>query len=151
MWYLSGVNLRPATMADARFLYELRMDPLTRVNSVRPGIIPWEEYREEIADKIANELVLIAEVDGAPAGTVRVDLDNFMTWLVHADFRGNGVGKQMVQMAAKPGHMALVKRTNIASRKIAEAAGFALLEDGEMQTWIRSRSIRAPDSGPAGR
>jgi hypothetical protein len=43
----------------------------------------------------------------------------------------------MIAAAARPGHLAHIKRQNVASQKIATAAGFVLAEDGELQLWVK--------------
>ena len=35
-------TLRPATLDDAMFLFEVRNDPLTRQNSINEDAVPWD-------------------------------------------------------------------------------------------------------------
>jgi RimJ/RimL family protein N-acetyltransferase len=71
----------------------------------------------------------VAEIDGAPVGTARVDSENFgyeLSWTVSPAMRGSGIGKAMIAWLAKSmpeSIRAEIKVGNIASIRIAEEAG----------------------------
>lgn len=134
--------LRPATTDDAETLFAWRNDPETRANSVNSKPVPWNDHFDWLMASIANPNrdLLVAEVEGAPVGTVRLDRgeETELSWTVGRHYRGKGVGKQMVQLACPNGPtIAKIKATNIASQRIAEFAGFKLVEDGDLQLWKR--------------
>jgi RimJ/RimL family protein N-acetyltransferase len=120
--------LRPARMEDAAILFAWRNDPQTRANSLSEDKVWWPEHVAWL--RCALDKVLIAEQDGKPVGTVRIETE--LSWIVAPEHRGRGIGRQMLALVAGT---ARIKRTNIASQKIAEAAGFSLVEDGEVQLW----------------
>ena len=143
---MSQMNLRPATMEDACRLFEWRNDIQTRKNSIDMDEVPWEDHVEWLRKSLSSptRTLMIAERDGVPVGTVRIDREGFrasqLSWTVAPDFRGSGVGREMVSHFADvlTGKLiAYIKRENIASQRIAEATGFRLEQDGELQVWVR--------------
>lgn len=132
------MKLRPATMDDAELLFAWRNDPETRANSVSTEEVAWADHIAWLSESLEDPRreLLIAEVAGAPVGTLRIDDSQVLSWTVAPHARGTGVGKRMVALVAKHGHRAQIRRENIASRRIAEAAGFRLVTDGEIQEWV---------------
>lgn len=126
-------------MEDAAILFRWRNDPVTCANFISSEPVSWPEHREWLSKVLRNPAreLFIAEEGGAPVGTVRIDDGGKdLSWTVAPEHRGNGVGKRMVALAAKPGHIARIKRSNTASQKVAEYAGFTLVRDGELQEWV---------------
>lgn len=125
------LRLRPAMMRDAEFLLACRNDPVTvragyASHTVAPG-----EHRRWLAGSLDNphRSLYLAEVNGIPAGSLRVDSqdgENLLSWTVAPACRGRGVGKAMVRLAVDSldGPVrAEIKIENLASARIAEAAG----------------------------
>src|SRR4051794_32881053 len=83
------VTLRPARAGDAPLLLAWRNDPETRRWSFSQGEVTAAEHAAWLAARLQDPatLLLVAEVDGAPAGQVRVD-------------RADGVG--VVSIAVAP-------------------------------------------------
>ncbi len=85
-----------------------------------------------------NRKLYVAEMDGNPVGTVRLDKDPTgyeISWTVSPTSRNSGVGKAMVNLAAREiiePIRAEIKIGNKASMRIAEAAGmiFEREDDG---------------------
>jgi RimJ/RimL family protein N-acetyltransferase len=125
------LRLRPASLDDAELLLEWRNDLSTREASHNTAPICIDEHIEWLKRILANENrhLYVAEIDGAPVGTVRADYENpgyELSWTVSPSMRGHGVGKDMVRLLAKTisdSIRAEVKAGNIASIRIAEAAG----------------------------
>lgn len=73
----------------------------------------------------------MAEIDGVPVGTVRVDSEELgyeLSWAVSTTMRSSGIGKAMVSQLAKDipeSIRAEIKTGNVASIRIAENAGMA--------------------------
>ncbi len=69
--------------------------------------------------------IYIAEVNGTPVGTCRIDTVSELSWTIAPEHRREGYGtemvKQMVQKFDNP--VACIKPENTASLKIAERAG----------------------------
>ncbi len=129
-----AIKLRPARMEDAQILFNWRNDPETRLASVHSDRVIWAEHLAWLKKQRA---LLIAEYHGVPVGTVRID-GTELSWTVAPEHRGEGLGRQIVSLAMRLGPTAArIKATNVASQKIAAAAGFRLAEDGELQVWRR--------------
>lgn len=144
-----NITLRPATMRDISDLYNWRNDQLTRSMSIRPNHVEWEDHEFWLSASLVNpkRTLLIAELDGTPVGTVRIDRTHEgaeMSWTVSPDQRGKGIGAAMVKQALPIGTLtASIKRENIASRRIAEKCGFVLIADERLQRWARPVSAIA--------
>lgn len=73
--------------------------------------------------------MFVAEIDGVPVGTVRMDFEApgyELSWTVSPLIRGSGIGKVMVSRLANSINepiRAEIKTGNIASIRIAEEAG----------------------------
>ncbi|MFN4288897.1 MAG: GNAT family N-acetyltransferase [Brevundimonas sp.] len=136
------MKLRAATLDDAERLLEWRNDPLTREASVNMDPVPLEAHVGWLTASLQNpnRTLLVAEVDGRPVGTVRIDRghETEMSWTVAPDARGRGFGKQMVSAAMPEGTViAHIKAGNVASQKIAQSSGFTLTRDEALQRWER--------------
>jgi RimJ/RimL family protein N-acetyltransferase len=132
--------LRRATMLDAERLLTWRNDPATREGSHTTSVIGDEEHSRWLASTLSNSerQLWIAEVDGRPVGTVRVDHDDdgyLLSWAVAPEARSQGVGKRMVaDIVRRLGSGALraeVKAGNVASVHIAEHVGLKLQSERE--------------------
>lgn len=139
------LTLRPATLADAERLFAWRNDPATRAASVHDGEVAWEEHLAWLNSSLASLArdLLIAEEDGEPVGTVRIDRtdETEVSWTVAPGHRGKGYGAAMVRLACpdEPS-IAHIKADNAASRKIAVAAGYSCIEKGPLERWTRDGS-----------
>jgi RimJ/RimL family protein N-acetyltransferase len=121
---------------DFELLFEWRNDPLTRKYSIKRESVSREEHERWLRASIENQdrRLLIAEVDGEPIGTVRLDRHESeweLSWTVAPSARGKGLGKKMVSAATglvSESLIARVRADNLASRRIAEHAGFTTAE-----------------------
>jgi RimJ/RimL family protein N-acetyltransferase len=129
-----GLYLRPATLEDAKTLFEWRNDPQVRAASHDQNKICFEDHLAWLENSLANpdRELYIAEEDGVSVGTVRLDwVDNAYTlsWTVRPEARGKGVGKRMVSLLVKQIRepiRAEVKVGNLASMKISQGVGMQL-------------------------
>lgn len=124
-------------MRDARRLWLWKNDPETRANSANTDEVPWENHLAWLETVLADARIelLVAELDGVPVGTVRIDERRTLSWTVAPEARRCGVGKAMVRVTAFPGAVARIKSTNTASQRVAAAAGFRLVRGGHLQVW----------------
>ncbi len=136
--------LRPASMDDAGLLLAWRNDPLTRQASIDGDSVDEVEHRTCLGEILADpaRTILIALSKDEPVGTLRIDRDadvSELSWTISPDHRGKGFGTEMVQLGvAQAGGpvKAVIKEGNQASRKIAAAAGLALVgSQGGLETW----------------
>lgn len=125
------LQLRLANLDDAGVLLEWRNDSSTREASHNTALISEHEHIQWLKKILANEnrKIYVAEIDGTPIGTVRVDsapLECELSWTVSPAMRGSGIGKAMVSLLADgiPETIrAEIKSGNVASVRIAEEAG----------------------------
>jgi len=113
-------------MDDAQRLFDWRNDPLTRAMSKTTDPVEWAGHVGWLERRLSRTapMLFIAEIDGEPVGTFRVDADE-ISYTVAPEHRGKGVAKAMLQVAfARFGKLrAEIKPENVASIKAALAAG----------------------------
>ena len=135
------VKLRPVRFEDAETLFKWRNDPETIANSVSPFGVAWQQHVVWLRRSMErdNRKIFVAEQNGQPVGTVRIDHgpEAELSWTVAPEHRGKGIGKAIVGAVPDRPAFARIKACNTASQRIAEFAGFKLAEDGELQVWRR--------------
>jgi RimJ/RimL family protein N-acetyltransferase len=142
------MHIRPAREGDGRTLYEWRNDPETRSASVRTDPISWEGHVAWLQRVLVdpNRLLLIGESGGVAIGTVRYDVEDDwaeVSWTVAPGHRGRGLGTALLRsalaFAPRARLVARIKPENLASQRIAAAAGFLLCESDErLQRWVNA-------------
>lgn len=129
------MTFRKATEKDSEMLLRWRNDIETRTTSLQMEMVKPEEHEAWLEKTLRNpnRLLWIVEEDGQAMGTMRVDtLDGQngyeLSWTVAPEFRGRGLGKRMLMQAVDNYKgvplKAVIKKNNIASIKMAQAAGF---------------------------
>jgi RimJ/RimL family protein N-acetyltransferase len=137
--------IRAATIADWRLLFEWRNDVQSRAASRNQNPVDAESHLGWLNASLANpkRRLLIAELNAQPIGTVRIDLGPpcEVSWTIAPVGRGKGLGARMVSQVVhdvETPMIAVARATNVASIRIAEAAGFKIiLNDGEWVTLQR--------------
>lgn len=145
-------TFRSASVTDAERLFRWRNDPATRAASLESGEVGWNDHVAWLTRSLASEnrRLLVAELDGEPVGTVRFDRQEAewgMSWTMAPERRGQGLGGRMVRAAAEnfgAPLSAVVLSGNVASRKIAAAAGFVQVEVTADRTFWK-HSGRSPE------
>ena len=152
-----GLRLAPATMADADRLLAWRNDPQTRAASHHGGQVNSVDHRAWLQRALKNpdrqlwlawlgdQAIGTVRADRAPS-TVRADragdtARTTLSWTIAPDWRGRGLGGAMLRLAVAhcPGPLhAEVKADNLASARMAEAAGLVL--DSEVSGTLHFRS-----------
>ena len=131
------LSLRPATPDDARRVWEWRNEEGTRRASFQSAVIPYEAHEAWFPRLLAktDSRMFIADVDGVPAGVVRVDnlaAEPEISIALAPAARGRGYGSRAIDDAcarvfretAAPAIVALVRRDNPASASAFLRAGF---------------------------
>ena len=126
------MEFRLAGMRDARFLFELRNDPLTREMSVNRAPVPWQEHVDWLTALLADPArdIFIAIENRRRVGHVRRETDGAraeLSWVVAPHARGGGVGKRMLRLFVTlypDQYVARIRSENSASVAICLAAGF---------------------------
>ena len=140
---MPSLQLRPATKADCRLLWEWASDPAVRVASFSTDPIPWEEHEQWFKTKLNDSrcrISLALNETGTPIGQIRFDIreDGEAEVDVHIapGERGRGYGTTLIAEGLKALFAStdvrtvhsFVKVSNAASRNAFLKAGFAELE-----------------------
>jgi RimJ/RimL family protein N-acetyltransferase len=127
------IQFRKAVIGDARLLLDWRNHPSTRSQFFNSSEVIWEDHVrwvEETLVSSSRNLYICETTAGTPVGTVRVDFKEDhceLSWTIGPEMRGKGYGKSMLSQFVETlsGEVrAQVKSSNIASLKMAGAAGF---------------------------
>ena len=93
----AAVRARPAVLTDAEALWVWRNDPATRANSRSSEEVPWERHLAWLESSLTRDdrLLLVADDDRGPVGTVRWDHEGGDEWevsiTVAPERRGQGL------------------------------------------------------------
>jgi RimJ/RimL family protein N-acetyltransferase len=150
-----AVGLRRASAADCERAWVWRNDPDTRAASFDSAEIPWGAHVRWFGDALRREdrTLFVVEADGAPAGTVRLDLARAeATVSIHLapEWRRRGVGTRALAALADLAFrelgidrlLASVKADNHASLAAFAKAGFTCVESGAVVVLERRRDSR---------
>ena len=113
-----SMNLKKATINDARDILDWRNDKDTRENSFSNEIIDYEShikwFEKKLSDNNCRMFILID--NNEKIGQIRVDINNKIgeiSYMISPKYRGKGYGIGEVKVLT-----ALVKSTNKSSQKI---------------------------------
>ena len=147
-----AVRLRVATTADCQRTWQWRNDPDTRAASLDSAVIPWDTHVRWFGETLgrADRRLFVVEANGAPAGTVRLDIAGAeATVSIHlpSEWRGRGVGTRVLVALADIAFgdlgiarlLASVKPDNHASLAAFAKAGFVRVASGEVVVLERRR------------
>ena len=136
---IPNVILARATVADMRFLFNLRNDPGVRAVSFNNNPIQWDEHRKWLLKTIENpnSCLFVVKVNRRRVGQVRVDLHvgyGEISVSIAAAYRGKGFAKISIDRVGRyvfkkypkiKKIFAYIKPENIVSIKTFEKAGFS--------------------------
>ncbi len=130
------LTFRTVTFADAERLFRWRNDELDRLNSHHSELLQYDAHCRWLEELLADPKreQFIVQLDGTPVGMLRIDSRQDvaeLAWSTDPDHRGRGLGKAMLKqfLETRPGaYRAEIFEQNIASRKMAEYAGMALVK-----------------------
>lgn len=136
---LSSMLLRPAIINDKEILLYWRNDPDTRNMSVNHHIISDSEHSDWIEKSFTNPNrgIYIAEENGIPVGTFRIDEKKtflLLSWTIAPEWRQKGLGKKMVTTIDIPKHKpwkAVIRKINIPSIKLARHLGMSVRKEAK--------------------
>lgn len=140
--------VREATEADAALLHGWRDDPVTRGWSRDTGEVPYADHVAWLRRVLesADRVLLVAEHDGDPAGTVRFDQEDPGVWEVSItlapEYRGRGMAGALLAAGERAlGErrqvrrvLATVHRENAASVALFERAGYVAVDSGSVDS-----------------
>lgn len=136
------LTFRKAKEPDVDILFQWANDPVARENSFNTTPIPYSEHVDWFSKEIKKEHseMLIFEEDRKKIGVVRIS-KNDEKWLIginiDKDQRGKGLAVPMLQQSIiyfftkvdKAPVEAFIKKSNIASKRVFEKAGFVYDSD----------------------
>ena len=148
------LQLRLTAIDDAEVLLKWRNNSATREASHNTALINEDEHFLWLKRILASEKrkLYMAEIDGVPVGTVRVDSEALgyeLSWTVSTTMRSSGIGKAMVSQLAKgipESIRAEIKTGNVASIRIAEDAGMAFEREEKGVLHYRRDAVAQPGS-----
>lgn len=148
------ITLRPATIEDAACLYAWRCDPVTAAQSFQAPPPSLEVHTAWLARTLAAGVdLLIAERDGAPVGTARIDpagdADVELHLTIAPDARGQRLATPVIEAACTRARdhgarraLAHIKPENIASQRAFLSAGFVFVGEHTADAWTAYRYQR---------
>ncbi|MFS4446108.1 UDP-2,4-diacetamido-2,4,6-trideoxy-beta-L-altropyranose hydrolase [Maribacter sp. 2307UL18-2] len=140
-----NVSFRVAEESDLQRTFEWSSDAEVRKNSFHSETITIESHTTWFLNKIvqSSTLFLIVLVNGCPAGVVRYENSAEATVvgiLISAKFRGQNLASPILRKSAdicfekfESPILAYIKKENIASSRSFEKAGYAFIEEKEIQ------------------
>ena len=141
------ILLRKATMDDGELLLKWRNDPRIHQYYFNPMPVPHDEHFAWFKFSLegSSREIYIAETGGKPVGMLRVDKSadkKELSWAVDPDMQGKGIGTALLKEGRRllAGELiAEIKAENIASIKMAKAAGFVLEKEENGVLLFRSQ------------
>lgn len=128
-----ALTLRPATLADAKMLFEWRHADEIASPWWKGEAVEMEGHMRWLRERLRNPAVqlYIAELDGVPVGDARIDSTGEVTYNIIPEQQGKGLGTKLLlaltAIAQEQGWKrirALVDDTNLASIRVLEKAGY---------------------------
>jgi UDP-2,4-diacetamido-2,4,6-trideoxy-beta-L-altropyranose hydrolase len=141
MGLMSDLNLRKATSDDTLLLFHWANDPEARRNSYFSEVITLETHQRWFNNRLkdGSTIFYIVELEGVPAGLVRYDVADDRTIVgvtIDKKFRGRGFASVFLKATAEQYFgqhhqdiLAYIKKTNMASVKTFEKAGYVKIKD----------------------
>lgn len=160
---LGRLRFGPPSAKDARAVFELANDPGVRRGSFHPEPIEWTEHERWFHAKLIDpaSIYLLALAHDTLAGQVRFYVEDrtaTVSIALAAAYRGRGLGSLVLERGLE--HLrrasplvqairAFVRPTNAASKRMFEAAGFALVArteiEGEPALMYERPAVRAEE------
>jgi UDP-2,4-diacetamido-2,4,6-trideoxy-beta-L-altropyranose hydrolase len=157
----SALQIRQATKADCKPLWELANDPIVRALAFSSGPIPWEDHVVWFESKMRTQAchIFIGEIQGAFAGQVRVEEKENghgeIDVSVAREFRGQGIGSRLIDLAARglfasaavSAIHAYILPKNVASQRAFEMCGFRRVGEEQVKEQLALHYLRDKTTG----
>jgi RimJ/RimL family protein N-acetyltransferase len=138
-----GLRLRPASADDEARLLEWRNDAQTRAMAITQDPVPPADHRRWLDARLADPdtLLTVAEDDGTPVGTVRLDRhgpgEAELSITIAPGARGRGLARPAIGLGVEHARRewgvervtAQIRTENAASLRAFAAAGFEPVRD----------------------
>ena len=137
---IEKITIRKAKKEDLDLLYRWSNEPSVRAQSFSTSEISYEEHCNWFSQKLkdVDSIIYILEVDEISASVIRFDIKDKVTIgvSIDVDFRGKGLGSSFLRIGVEEYFkansspiLAYIKKSNIASIKSFEKAGFSFFRN----------------------
>lgn len=118
------MKLRPAIMEDAKFLFDLKNDPVVREYSiVTHNKIKWKDHLQWLKKHLHEIQIIESDWDYKPYGDIRIE-GNEIAIKLDSEHRGKGIGYWLLAPLVKKGMTAKIVNENISSIRLFIKLGF---------------------------
>ena len=142
------IMLRRCTYSDMDIIYKWINDDEVRTNSFNSDYIEYETHVKWFNEKINsdNSYMYIILNNNKEIGTIRLEKHNskaIISYLISNEYRGKGYGNKVIDLIKKEAIInnidileAVVKKDNIASRKIFINNGFFEIQENDRYLYL---------------
>jgi RimJ/RimL family protein N-acetyltransferase len=141
--------LRKCSLEDCDILYKWANDPTVRRNAFNTSPIPYSDHVDWLNKSLSynKRIIFICMKGDKSVGQIRIDEEDFVgviSYVVDKSERGRGIGSKMLKMiheivSSEYKHISilkgLVKKENMASRKVFLNNGYRELEQNEYMVY----------------
>lgn len=142
------IMLRRCTYSDMDIIYKWINDDEVRTNSFNSDYIEYETHVKWFNEKINSNNIYMYIIlnNNKEIGTIRLEKHNskaIISYLISNEYRGKGYGNKVIDLIKKEAIInnidileAIVKKDNIASRKIFINNGFFEIEENNRYLYL---------------
>ena len=124
------IDLRPATIDDAEFLFSLKNDPLTLKFAIKThNKIKWEDHLKWVKKHLKEIQIIGFEYEPltyVTVGSVRINPE--IAIVIDKKYRGKNIAYRVLKSIIKPGMIARIVEGNISSMRLFVRLGFSPVE-----------------------
>lgn len=142
------IMLRRCTYSDMDIIYKWINDDEVRTNSFNSDYIEYETHVKWFNEKINSNNIYMYIIlnNNKEIGTIRLEKHNskaIISYLISNEYRGKGYGNKVIDLIKKEAIInnidileAIVKKDNIASRKIFINNGFFEIQENDRYLYL---------------
>lgn len=147
------IMLRRCTYSDMDIIYKWINDDEVRNNSFNSDYIEYETHVKWFNEKINSNNIYMYIIlnNNKEIGTIRLEKHNskaIISYLISNEYRGKGYGNKVIDLIKKEAIInnidileAVVKKDNIASRKIFINNGFFEIEENNRYIYLANLNL----------
>lgn len=147
------IMLRRCTYSDMDIIYKWINDDEVRNNSFNSDYIEYETHVKWFNEKINSNNIYMYIIlnNNKEIGTIRLEKHNskaIISYLISNEYRGKGYGNKVIDLIKKEAIInnidileAIVKKDNIASRKIFINNGFFEIEENNRYIYLANLNL----------
>lgn len=147
------IMLRRCTYSDMDIIYKWINDDEVRTNSFNSDYIEYETHVKWFNEKINSNNIYMYIIlnNNKEIGTIRLEKHNskaIISYLISNEYRGKGYGNKVIDLIKKEAIInnidileAIVKKDNIASRRIFINNGFFEIEENNRYIYLANLNL----------